>query len=44
MRLEKEKDKYCSQLLKEVDVLQSIYWVKNGWTAVLLETINKCEI
>ena len=35
MMLEKEKEKCCSELLKEVDVLQAIYRVKNAWKAVL---------
>ena len=41
-RLEKEKEKCCSELLKEVDILQAIYWVKNAWEAVLPQTITKC--
>lgn len=42
MRLQKEKEKYCSEFLIEVEVLQAIYWEKNAWEAVLLLTITKC--
>ena len=44
MRLEKEKGKCCSELLKEADVLQAIYWVKIAWEAVLPLTITKCFV
>ena len=44
IRLEKEKEKCCSELLKEVDVLQAIYWVKNAWEAVLPLTMTKCFV
>ena len=44
MRLEKEKEKCCSELLKEVDVLQAIHWMRNACEAVLPLTITECFV
>ena len=40
--MEKDKAIYASQLLKEVDVLQAIYWIKQAWDDVKAGTIQKC--
>ena len=40
--MEKDKSVCASQMLKEVDVLQAIYWVKQPWDNVHAETIQKC--
>ena len=40
--MEKDKAICASQLLKEVDVLQAIYWIKQTWDDVKAETIQKC--
>ena len=42
--MEKDKTICASQLLKEVDVLQAIYWIKQAWDDVKAETIQKCFI
>ena len=40
--MEKNKTVCASQLLKEVDILQAIYWLKQAWDDVKEETITKC--
>ena len=40
--MEKNNAICASQLLKEVDVLQAIYWFKQAWDDVKAETIQKC--
>ena len=41
-KMEKDKTKCCSELLKEVDILQAIIWVTRAWNMVLPETIQRC--
>ena len=38
----KSKEKDCSQLLKEINVLKAIYWIKQAWNDVKSNTIAKC--
>ena len=44
MKLANKKEKCCSELLKEVYILQAIYWLKNAWEAVLPLTIISCFV
>ena len=41
-QMKRSKEKYCSQLLKEINVLKAIYWIKQGWYDVKCDTIVKC--
>ena len=38
----RSKEKDCSQLLKEINVLKAIYWIKQAWNDVKCNTIVKC--
>ena len=38
-QMERSKEKDCSQLLKEVDVLKAIYLIKRGWNDLERDTI-----
>ena len=40
--MERSKEKDCSQLLKEINVLKAIYWIKQAWNDVKCNTIVKC--
>ena len=40
--MERSKDKDCSQLLKERNVLKGIYWIKQAWNDLKCNTIVKC--
>ena len=40
--MEKHKDMCGSELLKQITVLDAIYWVKNSWDEVESSTIVKC--
>ena len=40
--MERSKEKDCSQLLKEINVLKAIYWIKQAWNHVKCDTIAKC--
>ena len=40
--MQKDKSVCVSQLLKGVEVLQAILWVKQAWNDVAAETISKC--
>ena len=41
-QMERSKEKDCSQLLKEINVLKAIYWIKQAWNHVKCDTIAKC--
>ena len=41
-QMERSKVKDCSQLLKEINVLQAIYQIKQAWNDVKCDTIAKC--
>ena len=42
-KMERSKEKDCSQLLKEIiNVLKAIYWIKQAWNDVKCDTIAKC--
>ena len=41
-QMERSKEKDCSQLLKEKNVLKAIYWIKQAWNDVKCDTIAKC--
>ncbi|KAJ8300510.1 hypothetical protein KUTeg_022029 [Tegillarca granosa] len=34
----------CEELLKEINVLQAIYWINSAWKEVELSTIQKCFV
>ena len=40
--MERSKEKDCSQLFKEIDVLKAIYWIKQAWNDVKCDIIAKC--
>ena len=40
--MEKDTSKCGSQLLKEINILQAIYWVHDAWKHVEASTIQKC--
>ena len=40
-QMERSKEKDCSQLLKEINVLKAIYWIKQAWNDVKCCTIAK---
>lgn len=42
--MEKDKTKCGSELLKEINVLQAIYWINSAWKEVELSTIQKCFV
>ena len=39
---EKDKSKCGSLLLKDINVLEAIYWIGNAWKDVETSTITKC--
>ena len=39
--MERSREKDCSQLLKEINVLKAIYWIKQVWNDVKCDTIVK---
>ena len=41
-QMERSKEKDCSQLLKEINVLKAIYWIKQAWNDIKCDTIVKC--
>ena len=41
-QMERSKEKDCSQLLKERNILMAICWIKQGWNDVKCDTIVKC--
>ena len=41
-QMERSKEKDCSQLLKETNVLKAIYWIKQAWNDLKCDTIAKC--
>ena len=40
--MERSMEKDCAQLLKEINVLKAIYWIKQAWNDVKCDTIAKC--
>ena len=40
--MERSKEKDCSQLLIEINVLMAIYWIKQVWNDIICNTIAKC--
>ena len=40
--MERSKEKDCSQLLKEINVLKAIYRIKQAWNDVKCDIIAKC--
>ena len=40
--MERSKEKDCSQLLKEINALKAIYWIKPAWNDIKCDTIAKC--
>ena len=41
-QMERSNEKDCSQLLKSINVLKAIYWIKQAWNDVKCNTITKC--
>ena len=41
-QMERSKEKDCSQLLIEINVLMAIYWIKQAWNDIICNTIAKC--
>ena len=41
--MERSTEKDCSQLLKEINVLKAIYWIKQVWNDIKCDTIAKCS-
>ena len=41
-QMERSKEKYCSQLLKKINVIKVIYWIKQVWNDIKCNTIVKC--
>ena len=41
-QMKRSKEKDCSQLLKEINVLKFIYWIKQVWNDVKCDTMAKC--
>ena len=41
-QMERPKEKDCSQLLKEINVLKAIYWIKQAWNDVKCDIKAKC--
>ena len=40
--MEMHKEKFASEILKKIDVLHAITWIKNAWDSETPETIKKC--
>ena len=40
--MERSKEKDCSQLLKKINILKAIYWIKQTWNDVKCDTVAKC--
>ena len=40
-QMERSKEIDCPQLLKEINVLKAIYWIKQAWNNVKCDTIKK---
>ena len=40
--MERSKEKSCSKLLKEINVLKAVYWIKQVRNDVKCDTIVKC--
>ena len=40
--MEKDKSKCESELLKNINILQAIYWINRSWQEVETSTIQKC--
>ena len=40
--MEKDKSKCGSELLKNINILQAIYWINRSWQEVETSTIQKC--
>lgn len=40
--MEKDKSKCGSELLKNINILQAIYWINHSWQEVETSTIQKC--
>ena len=40
--MERSMEKDCAQLLKEINVLKAIYWIKQAWNDIKCDTIVKC--
>ena len=40
-QMERSKEIDCPQLLKEINVLKVIYWIKQAWNNVKCDTIKK---
>ena len=41
-QMERSKEKSCSKLLKEINVLKAVYWIKQVRNDVKCDTIVKC--
>ena len=41
-QMERSKEKDCSQLLKEINALKGVYWIKPAWNDIKCDTIAKC--
>ena len=41
-QMERSKEKDCSQLLKEINVLKAIYWIEQASNDIKCDTIAKC--
>ena len=41
-QMERSKEKGCSKLLKEINVLKAVYWIKQVRNDVKCDTIVKC--
>ena len=39
---EMHKEKCASEILKKIDLLQAITWIKKAWDSITPETIQKC--